>query len=111
MTPEEIAKAAADFEEIPVTSAGKRLGVQWMPHMGDWFTSWSPRNCNSNAEGPWAQWVDLALRILLDPMTAIVRPDARAAVAGLDLRDFYDESDAPLTEEMLRQRFATEPTP
>lgn len=95
-----------DFDEIPAVKAGKRLGVQWCPWMDDWFTSWSPRNSNSNAEGPWAQWVDLALRILQDPMTAAVRPDAHEAVSGLAQRDFYDEADVYVTAEQLRERFS-----
>lgn len=94
-----------EFDEIPAVSAGKRLGVQWCPWMGDWFTSWSPRNSNSNAEGPWAHWVDLAVRILQDPMTATVRPDAHEAVAALKTRDFYDEADVSLTDEQLDGRF------
>lgn len=111
MTPEQIKQAAADFEEVPLHKAGKRLGVQWTPWMGDYFTSWSPRNGNSHAEGPWAQWVDLALRILQDPMTATVRPELHGLVAGLEVRDFYDEADVYMTEEMLRQRFARESAP
>jgi hypothetical protein len=95
----------ADYDEIPAIQAGKRLGVWWTPWMGDWFTSWSPRNDNNHAEGPWVQWVDLALRILRDPMTATVRPDAHEAVAGLELRDFYDDADVHLTEAQLRERF------
>lgn len=94
-----------EFDEILAHQAGKRLGVQWCTWMGDWFTSWSPRNSNSNAEGPWGHWVDLALRILQDPMTATVRPDAHEAVAGLGLRDFYGEVDVSLTDEQLAERF------
>jgi hypothetical protein len=78
--------------------------------MGDWFASWSPRNSNTGAEGPWAHWVDLALKILQDPMTEIVRPEARAAVAGLEPRDFYDDWDAEVGETQLRERFAGEPS-
>ncbi|NKU06949.1 hypothetical protein GS872_02025 [Rhodococcus hoagii] len=64
-----------NFNEIPALSSGKRCGVQWTPWMDDWFTSWSPRNGNNHAEGPWDHWVDLALRILADPMTKLVRPE------------------------------------
>lgn len=106
MTPEEINRAADDFEEISAISAGKRCGVQWTPWMEDWFTSWSPRNSNNNAEGPWAHWVDLAVRILRDPMTAIVRPDAHEAAQALEPRDFYAEADRYLTEDELVTRFA-----
>jgi hypothetical protein len=108
MNPEQIKKLAADFEEIKVASSGKRCGVQWTPWMDDWFTSWSPRNGNNNAEGPWAHWVDLALRILNDPMTKLVRPEAHEAVQTLDLRAFYDEADVTLTEQQLIERFADE---
>ena len=38
--------AANAFEEIPAIGAARRCGVQWTPWMGDWFTSWSPRNSN-----------------------------------------------------------------
>lgn len=89
-----------------VVKAGKRLGVQLTYADGsDWFESWSPRNGNSNAEGQWSQWVDLALRILQDPLTELVRPEARTAVARLELRDFYDEVDVELTEDQIRERF------
>jgi hypothetical protein len=94
-----------DFDEIPAIKAGKRLGVNWCPWMGDFFISHSPRNSNSNAEGPWAQWVDLALRILKDPMTATVRPEAQEAVAALELRDFYDDADVYVSDGQLRERF------
>lgn len=65
-----------EFIETPVIGAGKRLGVQmpvWMG--GDWFTSWSPRNSNSNAEGPWCQWVHLARLILSDERTREHMPE------------------------------------
>lgn len=94
-----------EYEEVPAVKAGKRCGVQWTPWMGDWFVSWSPRNSNSNAEGPWAHWVDLAVRILQDPMTAKVRPDAHEAVKALESRDFYDETDRPLSDDELAARF------
>lgn len=106
MTPEQYQQAAKDFDEIEVGSSGKRCGVQHDPWMGDWFTSWSPRNGNSNAEGPWAHWVDLAVRILRDPMTAIVRPDAHEAGQKIGLRDFYDDADRYLSETELLGRFA-----
>lgn len=94
-----------DFNEVPAVSAGKRCGVQWAPWMGDWFTSWSPRNSNSNAEGPWDHWVDLALGILRDPMTAKVRPEAHAAVSAVEPVGFYDESKVGLTDADLAERF------
>ena len=106
MTPEGIAQSAARFEEIPVHQAGKRCGLQWTPWMGDWFTSWSPRNSNTNAEGTWDHWVDLAIQILRDPMTAVVRPDAHAAGLAVKPVGFYDESNRTLTDDELMARFA-----
>ncbi len=58
-----------DYEERPVIQAAKRCGVQWCPWMGDWFTSWSPRNDNRNAEGTWEDWVTLAKAILAHELT------------------------------------------
>lgn len=98
------------FTEIPVECSGKRCGVQHDPWMGDWFTSWSPRNGNSNAEGPWAHWVDLAVRILRDPMTEKVRPEAHALAQQLEPRSFYSGADRLLGEDELRERF-TSPEP
>lgn len=92
-----------NFDEIPAVSAGKRCGVQWAPWMDDWFTSWSPRNSNNHAEGPWDHWVDLALRILADPMTKLVRPEVfDEEYRGLD---HYSESSRPLTADELADRF------
>ena len=93
------------YDQPPVVSGGKRAGVQWTPWMGDWFTSWSPRNSNSNAEGPWDHWVDLALAILRDPLTAKVRPEAHAAVIEVEPIGFYDESARSLTYAELEERF------
>lgn len=95
----------SDYDEIPVHSAGKRIGVQWCPWMTDWFNSWSPRNANSNAEGPWDHWVDLAILILKDPMTAIVRPEAHELAQRLATFDFYNEVGRLLTSEELAARF------
>lgn len=107
MNPEQIKKATENFEEIPLIHAGKRCGVQWTPWMDDWFTSWSPRNSNSNAEGPWDQWVDLAIEILKDPLTAIVRPEAHALVQQLQACGFYTEANRNLTEAELIERFTS----
>lgn len=93
------------FDETPVFASGKRCGLQWAPWMGDWFTSWSPRNGNSHAEGPWDHWVDFALKILQDPMTAKVRPEAHAAVKDIPTQQFYDESHVELSDEDLVARF------
>lgn len=92
-----------DFEEEPVHAAGKRCGVQWAPGMGDWFTSWSPRNDDNNAEGFWDHWVDLALAILRDPLTEIVRPEVYWP--DTPIRDFYDEAGRYLTKDELNARF------
>jgi hypothetical protein len=105
MNPDQITNAAERFEEIPAIKSGKRCGVQWTPWMEDWFTSWSPRNDNNNAEGPWDHWVDLAIRILQDPLTAIVRPEAHKTVQGLQAADFYTETKRDLTEAELVERF------
>lgn len=106
MNREHIRKAADEFTEIPAIQAAKRCGMWWTPWMGDWFTSWSPRNGNGNAEGTWDHWTDLAIRILRDPMTAIVRPEAHALAQQLEPRDFYDESHRVLTDDELEKRFA-----
>jgi hypothetical protein len=91
------------FEEEDVSAAGKRCAVQWTPWMGDWFTSSSPRNGNTNAEGPWDHWVDLALHILADPMTKLVRPEVfEESYRG---KDFYSGADRYLTDAELRARF------
>jgi hypothetical protein len=79
--------------------------VQWDPWMGDWFTSWSPRNSNSNAEGQWDHWVDLALMILSDPLTKIVRPDVHDPALAEQVKNFYDEAGRELAAVELRKRF------
>lgn len=96
-------KAAQTYTEIETVNAGKRCAVDWYPAFGDWFMSCSPRNRNSNAEGPWAHWVDLALQILQDPLTAKTRPDAHAAVQALQLCIY--QGDVDLTDTDLRDRF------
>lgn len=93
------------YEEIPVAQSAKRCGVQHTPWMGDWFTSWSPRNDNNNAEGTWDHWVDLALHILSDPLTKIVRPDRYVTPEESGVMGFYDESLRTLTAEELAARF------
>jgi hypothetical protein len=66
-----------DYEEKEIFAAAKRCGIRRCPWMtdGDWFTSWSPRNSNSNAEGTWAHWVNLAAFILSHPATKEVNPE------------------------------------
>jgi hypothetical protein len=97
-----------DFEEPVVHEAGKRIGVTWAPWMGDWFVSYSPRNGNSNAEGHWDHWVDLALHILADPLTAIVRPDVHDPGLAKKTCGFYAEANRTLTDSELRARFEDE---
>src|SRR5690606_14246494 len=90
-----------DEKDIPGIVTAKRCGLVWTPWMGDWFTSWSPRNDNTNAEGPWDHWVSLALSILQHPMTEVVRPEVHAAVQGVKNREFYSEADRRLSDEEL----------
>lgn len=93
------------YEEVPAVQAGKRCGVQWAPWMDDWFTSWSPRNDNSNAEGPWDHWVDLAIEILRDPLTAKVRPEVHELMQKVAPFGFCDGANRYLTEDELSERF------
>lgn len=80
----------SEWEEVPVIGAGKRLGVQNPAWMGDdWFTSWSPRNDNNNAEGQWCQWVHLARLVLADERTRAQMPDF--FVEYPDPPDIYDD--------------------
>jgi len=91
------------MDEIPVADAAKRCGVRHSPWMGDWFASWSPRNSNNHAEGPWDHWVDLALMILGDPMTEIVRPEVYRP--DPPTQGFYSEINRGLTADELSNRF------
>ncbi len=51
-------------------NAAKRLGIEYCDQMNvPWFQSYSPRNRNQNAEGTWADWVELAHRILDHPLS------------------------------------------
>ncbi|MEV7814272.1 hypothetical protein AB0P05_26635 [Streptomyces flaveolus] len=86
---------------------GKRLGVR-RSDLGDWFVSHSPRNGNSFAEGPWDHWVDLAIKILQDPLTQMVRPEAHFTVKDLPIGDFYSETLHDLTDDELKRRFGDE---
>ncbi len=100
-----------DFQEVAAIGAAKRCGVQWTPWMGDWFTSWSPRNGNNNAEGTWEHWVNLALGILDDPLTKVVAPKVHAAarehLPPLN-PDTYSDTERALTYAELMQRFRKE---
>ncbi len=87
MTPEEIHQAEDSYTEIPLIDAAKRLGVAWNPWMEDWFVSHSPRNQGNYAEGPWGDWVSLAVLILQDKLTAATHPELHALVAGLRAED------------------------
>lgn len=89
----------SEFEELPAVTAGKRLGMNWAPWMGDWFVSHSPRNWNSHGEGQWDHWVDLAVKILQHPATDLVRPEAYSAVQRLTVNDFDSECNRRLTDE------------
>jgi hypothetical protein len=88
-----------DYEEIGAIRGAKRLGVSWCPWMGDWFTSWSPRNGNNNAEGTWFQWAHLAARILAHPFTQKVAPELYRP--DLRWKTLYAESDAMLAAEEI----------
>jgi hypothetical protein len=96
----------SDFEEVIVHGAANPCGLVWTPWMGDWFTSFSPRNSNSNAEGTWEHWVTLAQDILNDPLTELVRPEVYKAVPEPPHR--YDETERSLTEDELNTRFSVE---
>ena len=91
------------YTEVPVFETAKRLGLRWMPWMGDWFVSWSPRNDNSNAEGSWVEWVGLAVQILQDPLTKETNPEAYAAVQ--ELRQVAHQGGGDLSEARLGDRF------
>ncbi len=86
-------------------AGAKRLTIQNTPWMGDWFVSHSPRNCNSNAEGQWGQWVNLAVSILQHPATAITDPEAHEAAEGLTVHDYYDDVNRQLTDDEITNLF------
>ncbi len=87
-------------------SGGKRLGMEHCEWLGDWFVSHSPRNSNSNAEGPWDHWVDFAIQILQHPATGVVRPEAHvAAHQHLEAKGFYSETSRDLTEDECTELF------
>jgi len=98
-----------DFEEKSIygIKEAKRASIVWTPWMGDWFVSHSPRNGNSNAEGTWDHWVQVALSILQHPATEIVRPEVHAAVKDLPNTDLYSESTRLLDDDELRRLFVT----
>lgn len=62
--------------------AGKRCGMTKSDFLDDWFVSYSPRNSNNNAEGPWCHWVHLARLILAHPLTAEQMPEHHSEYEG-----------------------------
>lgn len=70
----------------------------------DWFVGYSPRS-DGPGEGSWDHWVELALQILHHPATAIVYPEAHAAVASVKERDYYNEQPNDLTPAQIRELF------
>lgn len=89
--------------ERNVFQAGKRCGIQHFVPLGDWFVSWSPRNENSNAEGHWAHFVNLAKFILSHPATEIVDKDAFMPQLKAD-PNMYNGG-VQLTEDQLKELF------
>ncbi|MCT2177440.1 hypothetical protein M3F63_07125 [Brachybacterium muris] len=94
-----------DEQYIRGLKGSKRASIVWAPWMGDWFVSHSPRNGNDCAEGTWDHWVQVAVSILQHPATAIVRPEAHEAVAGVANTDFYSESGRGLSDEEVEALF------
>lgn len=100
----------SEYEEqfIKGLAYTKRVGIVWTPWMGDWFTSYSPRNSNSNAEGPWEHWVEMALSVLKHPATKLVRPEVYDAVKDILVNRRYDDADRYLTDDELETLFRSE---
>lgn len=92
-------------QHIKGLRSSKRASIVWTPWMGDWFVSHSPRNGNEHAEGTWDHWVQVALSILQHPATAIVRPEAHAAVERVKNTDYYSESGRVLSDDELGRLF------
>lgn len=107
--PEKAAEEWADsfgcYQGRAMGDGGKRLGMEWTPWMGDWFTSYSPRNSNSHGEGFWDHWINLALSVLSDPLTEIVRPEVYDAALKDKILNLYDGANRSLTYLELRERF------
>ncbi len=95
-----------DYEEQGIFRAGKRCGIRRASWMGDWFTSWSPRNDNGNAEGQWAHWANLAAYILSHPATQQVAPHLYTPTLKADA-GMYTEGDV-LTDDQIKAFFPTE---
>lgn len=66
-----------------MVKAGKRLAIVGGALGPHWWNSYSPRNENDFAEGPWCQWVHLARKILAHETTK------------RDMPEHYREYDAP----------------
>ena len=98
-----------DFDEKHVrgVQSAKRVTIVHTPWMGDWFVSHSPRNGNSHAEGTWDHWVQLAVSILQHPATAVVRPEAHAAVSSIKNTNYYTDGRV-LTDGELARLFGEE---
>ena len=94
-----------NYQHIKGLRSSKRASIVWTPWMGDWFVSYSPRNGNENAEGTWDHWVQVALSIIQHPATAIVRPEAHAAVEQVENTDYYSESGRDLSDDEVESLF------
>lgn len=95
-----------DFTEVDVFEAAKRCGIRRASWIGDWFTSWSPRNDNCNAEGNWAHWVNLAKFILSHPATEVVDKEAYNPTLAVD-RSMHTDC-VTLSDEQLAKWFPAE---
>lgn len=102
-SPEGIRAIKDLWDEVAIIRAAKRCGLSWAPQSGDWFVAWSPRNGNTNAEGPWNHWATLAALILSNPLTAksapgLYRPDLKPA-------EVHTENPNPLTDQEIAEAF------
>lgn len=98
-------EGGAMVQERSIFRAAKRCGIrqcEWMKN-GDWFISWSPRNDNSNSEGTWAHWVNLARFILSHPATEIVDKEAYIPELKADISMYT--GGALLSEEQVKELF------
>ena len=92
-----------------IFNAAKRCGIQRCHDFeNDWFSSWSPRNGNTNAEGIWAHWVNLAKFILSHPATEIVDPESYRPELKPDSSMYTGGTE--LSEEQINQLFPSTET-
>ena len=98
-----------NWNEYDICEAAKRCGIRRPGWMGDWFTSWSPRNDNMNAEGTWAHWCNLAAFILSHPATEKAAPHLFQPELKFDPKMYA--SGPVLTEDEIEQFFPKETTP